>query len=70
MIPVEDIENWFTYHSPKPEQVKVVESIRDSAKEFAYLLNELLPDCADKTVTMRSLRETVMRANLTVACNS
>lgn len=69
MITQVDIDNWFVYHSPKEDQPQRYQVIRDKAKEFAELLMSTLPECADKTATFRKLRETVMSANLTIACN-
>lgn len=63
------IENWFTYHSPKGDQAERYEKIRAKAKELAYVFQECLPSSADTTVAMRKLRETVMAANLAIACN-
>lgn len=70
MINQDDIDNWFTYHSPTADQLPKYARIRNAAKDFADLLNELLPDSADKTATLRKLREVVMAANQTIACNS
>ena len=64
----EDINNWFTYHAPSPEQQKAYEVIRSCAKMLAEDFNEHCPDCADKTAAMRKLRETVMAMNLAIAC--
>ena len=63
-----DIDNWFTYHAPRPEQIVPYAAIRDKAKELAELFNNAVPDCADKTAAMRDLRNTVMAMNLAVAC--
>ena len=64
-----DIDNWFTYHSPTPEQSVIYTELRNHAQEFAELFDKCVPDCADKTAAMRHLRETVMAMNLAVACN-
>lgn len=64
----EDLNNWFTYHAPTPEQQKAYEVIRSGAKMLAEDFNERCPDCADKTAAMRKLRETVMAMNLAIAC--
>jgi hypothetical protein len=64
-----DIDNWFTYHSPTPEQVATYSVIRSKAKELAEVFNASAPDCADKTAAMRDLRNTVMAMNLSIACN-
>jgi hypothetical protein len=64
----EDINNWFTYHAPRPEQVQTYNEVRNKAKELAELFDSVLPDCADKSAAMRHLRETVMAMNLAIAC--
>jgi hypothetical protein len=64
----EDINNWFTYHAPTPEQLKSYETLRACAKMFAEDFDAAVPDCADKTAAMRKLRETVMAMNLAIAC--
>ena len=69
MIHQSQIDNWFTYHAPDDEQRHKYERIRDDARIFAMQLNELVPDCADKTAAMRKLRECVMTANAAIACN-
>jgi uncharacterized protein YeaO (DUF488 family) len=63
-----DIDNWFTYHAPRPEQVETYNNLRAKAKEFAELFDALVPDCADKTAAMRDLRNTTMAMNLAIAC--
>lgn len=69
MIAPELIENWFSYHSPSPDQLVAYEKLRGEAKRFAQAINELVPDGADKTAAMRKLRDTVMAANLAIACH-
>ena len=64
----EDIDNWFSYHAPTPDQLVAYEKIRSDAKQFAHALNDLVPDCADKTAAIRLLREAVMTANAAIAC--
>ena len=63
-----DLDNWFQYHAPRPEQVVTYNNVRNKAKELAELFNSVVPDCADKTAAMRHLRETVMAMNLAIAC--
>ena len=69
-ITKKDLENWFTYHLPKPGQQEKYVAIRDKAKEFAELIVLLAPDCIDTTVAIRHLRETVMIVNQAIACYS
>lgn len=68
-IPQKDINNWFTYHAPTPEQLVAYNDIRLSAKIFAETVNKHVPDSADKTAAIRKIREATMAANAAVACN-
>lgn len=67
MIDEAQINNWFTYHSPTTDQAQIYEAIRSHAREFAHIINHLVPDGADKSAALRQLRETVMTANAAVA---
>jgi hypothetical protein len=62
------IDNWFTYHAPSSDQLVTYEKLRSSARDFAKAINDLVPDCADKTAAIRKVREAVMTANAAVAC--
>ncbi len=64
-----NLDNWFSYHAPDPDQQKAYTDIRVKAKQLAEMFNAYAPDCADKTAAMRELRNTVMAMNLTIACN-
>ena len=59
----------FTYHPPKGSQADRYENIRSSALTFALVINDLVPDSADKTAAIRKLRECVMTANAAIAIN-
>jgi hypothetical protein len=63
-----EIQNWFSYHAPTPEQLVAYNDIRQAAKIYAETVNKHVPDSADKTAAMRKIRESVMAANLAVAC--
>lgn len=65
----QQIENNFSYHSPKFGQPQLYEQIRDSAKELAYLINNVVPDSREKSLAMTKLEETVMWANAGIARN-
>ena len=67
-IPQSEINNWFSYHAPTPEQLIAYEDIRQAAKIYAETVNKHVPDSADKTAAMRKIRESVMASNLAVAC--
>ena len=68
MIAQETINNWFMYHAPTPEQLVAYNDIRQAAKIYAETVNKHVPDSADKTAAMRTIRNSVMQANLAIAC--
>ena len=65
---LEKIENWFTYHSPTPEQLPKYLAIREAGKAFAVVLAENVPASADLTAAIRKVREAVTTANAGLAC--
>ena len=69
MATQEELDNWYSYHPPTPDQVGVYQELRAKAKELAGLFNEYAPPCADTTAAHRKLREAVMAMNLAIACN-
>ena len=62
------LDNWFTYHSPSPEQLPKYLAIREAGKAFAMAIVENAPDSADCTAAVRKVREAVMTANQAIAC--
>jgi hypothetical protein len=68
MVSKNDIDNWFTYHAPEGRQIDDYKQIRMEAKQFALTILELTPPGADQEAALRRLRETVMAANLAIAC--
>ena len=69
MVTRQDIDNWFTYHSPKGDQSIRYSMIREKAKELAILIIENTPSSADQSAAIRLLRECIMTANAAIACN-
>lgn len=65
----EEIDNTFSYHSPKNDQPERYERIRAKAKELAEVIVGSTPKCADQTAAIRKLREAVMTANAAIAIN-
>lgn len=63
-----DIEVWFTYHTPTPEDIAKYAAIRGAAKVLAQVIVENAPASPDRTVAVRKLRECVMTANASIAC--
>jgi len=70
VIDANTINHWFTYHPPTKDQTVIYETLRAHAREFAHIINNLVPDGADKMDAMRKLREVVMTANAGVATAS
>lgn len=69
-FPQDQINNWFTYHAPTPEQLVQYQEIRTAAKIFAETINRHVPAGADKSAAMRLVREATMTANAGVACDA
>lgn len=63
------IENHFSYHAPKPGQPETYQEIRDKAKEFAYLIDFLVPNSREKALAMTNLEQAVFWANAGIARN-
>ena len=68
MISQEQLDNWFTYHSPTPDQLPKFLAIREAGEVFASTIVANAPDCADTTAAVRKVREAVMTANQAIAC--
>ena len=62
-------ENAFMYHPPKDGHAERYVEIRDKAKELGLMICELCPDSSEKAYAISSLREAVMWANASIACN-
>ena len=64
----EMLDKWFAHHPPSgPEIIEAHEMIRNEFRTLAGVLNGLLPECPDKTVALRALREAMYAANACVA---
>lgn len=64
----ETLASWFAYHPPAtPEIVDAHERVREVFHDVAEFLNELLPECPDKTVALRAVREAMYHANACIA---
>lgn len=62
-----DLENRFSYHSPKPGQPEQYQAIRDMAKDLAYLIDELCPNPREKALAITNLEQSVFWANASIA---
>ena len=63
-----ELDNWFTYHAPTPEQVTAYAALRAAARSFAREVVTWTPPSADQTTAIRKIREAVMTANAAIAC--
>lgn len=63
-----NLENWFTYHAPEPDQIVKYKAIRDAALAFAAVVVENTPPCADQSSAVRYIRVATMAANQSIAC--
>ncbi|GGH83552.1 hypothetical protein JOD43_002119 [Pullulanibacillus pueri] len=63
------LDNNFTYHAPKEGQPAKYDAIRNSAKDFAVLVDDLCPNSREKSLAMTKIEEAVMWANASVARN-
>lgn len=63
------IENNFRYHAPKDGQPQKYESIREKAKEMAYLIDELCPNSREKSIAITNLETAILWANASIARN-
>lgn len=62
-----DLNFIFTYQPASEEQLKQYQAIREAARNFATVLFENSPRCADQVVAFRRIREAVMNANAAIA---
>lgn len=66
----EQIDSWFAYHPPSTPQIAAAhEEVRAEFGMLATYLNDLLPECPDKTVALRAVREAMYHANACIAVN-
>lgn len=66
---LEDLDNLFTYHTPKGDQPLRYQKISEAAKNFAKVVLENTPACPDQTAAIRQIALCRMLANTTIACN-
>lgn len=61
------LEKVFTYHPATEAQLPKYHAVREAAKAFAGVLLDNCPECADRTVALRLVREAAMTANASIA---
>lgn len=65
----QQIDNIFRYHSPRGDQPRRYQDIREAARIFATLIFSHTPSSAEQTTAIRKLQECVMFANAAIAIN-
>lgn len=68
-LTVEQLLNWFTYHSPTPDQLPKFQAIREAGFNLAKTIVENSPASDDQTAAIRLIREACMTANAAIACD-
>jgi hypothetical protein len=63
------ISNWFTYHPPADNQTDRYVQLREAGRMMALTLLDLCPESRELTTAINKLREAVMWANASIACN-
>jgi len=63
-----DLENWFTYHAPTPDDIPKYKDVRKAGLKLAETIKENCPRGADTSAAIRKVREAVMTANAAIAC--
>jgi hypothetical protein len=56
----------FEYLKPTDPQVAAMARVRSAAKQYAEVLDEVLPEGPDKTFVMRNHRSNAMWANVAI----
>ena len=66
---VQRLDNDFSYHPTKGDQVERYQIIRDEAKRLAYLIAGHTPKSREQSVALTLLEQVVMMANAAIARN-
>jgi hypothetical protein len=61
------LSNWFQYHPPTPDQLPKYTANSAAALEFANIVNQNAPTCADKGRVLGLSREARMSANAAIS---
>jgi hypothetical protein len=69
VIEQSDLNNRFTYHPPRDNQVGSYVQVRNAGKVLAELINQLAPDSREKSLAITRVEEAVMWANAAIARN-
>jgi hypothetical protein len=62
------LDNFFTFHSPTPDQLPKYQAIREAGLVLARTILDNTPVSADQSAAIRKVREAVATANAAIAC--
>jgi len=66
---IDQLEINFQYHSPTPEKQAKFEKLRATAKELAYMMVELCPECPEREDAIKYLGMSNMLINAGISRN-
>jgi len=64
-----ELENNFTYHSPKEGQPELYQRLREQAKHLAYTIKYNTPKSRERSLAITKLEEAIFWANAGIARN-
>jgi hypothetical protein len=68
-ITKDNIHEVVQYHAPDTDGLAKIAALRVAAEIFARDILNHCPECADRTVALRAVREALLWANASVALN-
>lgn len=69
-LTTDELQNRFSYHSPKPGQNELYEALRAKGKELAELIVQSCPESREQSLALTSLEEAIFWANSAIARRS
>lgn len=66
-LSLDNVEECFTYARPAADQIPIFEEVRNALVDAARVILRVVPDCPDRSVALRKLREARMDANSAIA---
>lgn len=66
---ITQLENNFTYHSPKDDQQERYVMLRDNAKKLAYEIATFTPPSREQALALTNLEQAIFWANAAIARN-
>jgi len=66
-IDTTELQNRFTYHSPKSGQPEKYQALREKARELATLIVNLTPESREQSLAITELENAIFWANAAIA---